>query len=64
MQRAEGLVAVLVGGRTPVWNRLDSSLASTSAYVGSGCGGVTCPGRFGLDGVRVRHAGVVLPGDR
>ena len=59
----EGVVAVLVGGRTPVWNRLDCGLASTSAYVGSGGGGVACPERFGLDGVRVRHGVVVLPGD-
>jgi len=62
-QHAEGVVAVLVGGRTTVWNRLDCGLASTSAYVGSGCGGVACSGRFGLDGVRVRHEVVVLPGD-
>jgi len=55
------MVAVLVGGRTTVWNRLDSGLASTTAHVGSSGGGVACPGRFGLGGVRVS---LVLPADR
>jgi hypothetical protein len=60
-QRAEGVVTVLVGGRTTVWNRVDSGLASAITHVGSGRGGVACPGRFGLGGVRVSLA---LPGDR
>jgi len=63
-QRAKGVVAVLVGGRTAVWDWLDCGFSSTSAHVGSGHGGVARPGCFGLDGVRVRHGVVVLPGDR
>jgi hypothetical protein len=49
VQRAEGLVAVLVSGGPGVWNQLDCGHPSTTDHVGRCRVGVTRPGRLGLD---------------